>query len=147
MTIKSNESGEDTKPPVERSRQASRKLRDCDCRGMRGGRGGKVGEVCRIVSLRGETFVSEGGGSVSDHLTKQELQQFRHRSVTELLEWGRAGQSDVREASPKEHFKFDAVGTHYAGTIQDAAIQMEMAETILVNQLPKIFERLLLRVV
>ncbi len=63
-----------------------------------------------------------------------------------LLEWGRGGQSDVREASLKQHFKFDHVGAHYAGTIQDPAIQSEMADTILVYQLPKIFQCLFLSV-
>ena len=54
-------------------------------------------------------------------------------SIASVLGWGCCGQSDVREASLKHHFKFNAVGTHYAGTFQDAAIQLETADTMLVN--------------
>ena len=61
------------------------------------------------------------------------------------LKRGRGGQSDVREASLKQHFKFDAVGAYYAGTIQDAAIQLEMADAILVDQLSNVFQRFVVR--
>jgi hypothetical protein len=45
--------------------------------------------------------------------------------ITSILSWGRGGQSDVRKASLKQHFKLDDVGTYYAGTIQDPAIHCE----------------------
>ena|SRR5271154_2010131 len=62
--------------------------------------------------------------------------------TTSVLGWGRGRQSDVREASFKQHFKFDDVGTNHAGTIQNPAIHLEMADTILVDQLSKILQRL-----
>ena len=66
-------------------------------------------------------------------------------STKSILNGGRAVQSDVREAALKQHLKFDAVGAHYAGTIQDAAFQLEMADAILVDQLSDVFQRFVLR--
>src|SRR5271165_643750 len=63
-----------------------------------------------------------------------------------FLKWRRGGQSDVREASLKQHLNFNDVGAHYAGTIQDLATHLEMAETLLVDQLSKIFQAFLLSV-
>ena len=66
-------------------------------------------------------------------------------STKSILNGGRAVQSDVREVALKQHFKFDPVGAHYAGTIQDAAFQLEMADAILVDQLSNVFQRFVLR--
>jgi hypothetical protein len=57
----------------------------------------------------------------------------------EFLGRGRRARSDVREASLKQHFKFDDIRTHHAGTIQDPALHLEMADTMLVDELSKIF--------
>jgi len=60
-----------------------------------------------------------------------------------FLGWGRRARSDVREASLKQHSKFDEVRTHHARTIQDPALHLEMAHTMLVDHLSEIFQRLL----
>ena len=53
----------------------------------------------------------------------------------------RARQPDVRKTALEQHFKFDDAGVHHAVTIQDAALHLEMAEPILVNQLTNSFQR------
>jgi hypothetical protein len=57
----------------------------------------------------------------------------------EFLSRGRRARSDFREASLKQHFEFDDIRTHHAGTIQDPALHLEMADTMLVDELSKIF--------
>jgi len=57
--------------------------------------------------------------------------------IASVLGTGCSGQSDVREASLKHHFKFNDVGTHYAGTVQDTAIHLEVSDTVLEDQLSK----------
>jgi hypothetical protein len=79
-----------------------------------------------------------GTGRISGYRTYRDLPL-----RCEFLGWGRRARSDVREASLKQHFKFDDVRTHHARTIQDAALHLEMADTMLVDHLAKIFKCLL----
>ena len=53
---------------------------------------------------------------------------------------GRGGQPHLRRASLKQHLKFDDVGTHDMGTVQNTAIHSEMANTVLVDQRSKPFK-------
>jgi hypothetical protein len=53
----------------------------------------------------------------------------------------RGRQPDVRETALEQHFKFDDADAHHSVTVQDAALHLEMADPMLVNQLTSPFQR------
>ena len=64
--------------------------------------------------------------------------------LVNVLNRRRSRQADVGETALEQHFKFDNTDTHDAVIIQDAALQVEMAEPILVNELTHSFQRSLM---